>query len=286
MKPFGDGAITSWGYIRDNFEPSDRLAVVIKGDAARGLIQRIVTADQLAGPQFQAWLRHENARGNNIYISMNPLKEEARGRTKQDIATIRHIYLDLDRDGYSSLSSILTNNELPPPTYVLNTSPGKYQVIWKADGFGISEAEELQRAMARKHDADRAATDVTRVLRLPGLYNHKYDPPCLVTAVKVTNSIRFPGDFRIDLDMARTLPPEMARPALKTGVRAVSESERDWAETLRRLSRGENASDIRAWLEQKRSDKSNPAFYAELTIRKAAAELERRQAAGPGLEIC
>ena len=53
--------VTSWDYIRDNFRSVDQLALVIKnGDR---LVQRIATAEQLAGPRFQAWLRFENARG-------------------------------------------------------------------------------------------------------------------------------------------------------------------------------------------------------------------------------
>ncbi len=38
-----------------------------------------------------------NDTGYDIYISMNPVKADARGRTKTDIAAIRHIYLDLDQ---------------------------------------------------------------------------------------------------------------------------------------------------------------------------------------------
>src|SRR5437762_11799448 len=75
--------ITSWEYIKDNFEPSDRLAVVIKR-RQNEIVQRLATAEQLAGPRFQAWLRFENARGGNVYLSMNPLKPDARGRTKRD----------------------------------------------------------------------------------------------------------------------------------------------------------------------------------------------------------
>ena len=171
------GTITSWEYITDNFEPGDRLAVVIKRQQKHALIQRLATAEQLAGPRFQAWLRFENARGGNVYVSMNPLKPDARGRTKPDIAMVRHLYLDLDHDGSNALAAILDDPRLPGPSYVLNTSPGKHQVVWKVSGFTPEQAERLQRAMATAHGADRAATDVTRVLRIPGLRNRKYDPP-------------------------------------------------------------------------------------------------------------
>ncbi len=93
---------------------------------------------------------------------------DARGRTKNDIAVVRHLYLDLDRNGLQSLKAIRDDARLPSPSYILNTSEGKYQVIWKVIGHDMERAEKLQRAMALEHGADRAATDVTRVLRIPG----------------------------------------------------------------------------------------------------------------------
>ena len=53
-------------YIRDNFHPADRLAVVCKN--SHGLAQRIVTAGELASSHLQAWMTTENGRGANIYI--------------------------------------------------------------------------------------------------------------------------------------------------------------------------------------------------------------------------
>jgi hypothetical protein len=271
--------VTSWNYIRDNFHPEDRLALVIKNSDR--LVQRIATAEQLAGPRFQAWLRFENARGGNIYVSMNSLKPEAQGRTKQDIAAIRHVYLDLDQGGFLALSKILADSCLPKPSYLLNTSIGKYQVVWKVDGFGMTEAERLQRAMAVKHNADRAATDVTRVLRIPGLYNQKYDPPFQVTAVKLSDQIYYPSDFRIERDLELVPPPQTTRS--HTG--RVSQSERDWAETLRRLDQGESPAAVQAWLEERRQDKPNPGYYAALTIRKALAERESRRTADTAFDF-
>ncbi len=272
--------ISSWGYINDNFEPPDRLAVVIKHQQRHDLIQRLVTAGQLAGPRYQAWLRFQNACGGNVYVGMNPLKSDARARTKQDVAMVRHLYLDLDHDGPSALAGILNDPRLPRPSYVLNTSPGKYQVVWKVSGFTAEQAEAMQRAMAIAHGADRAATDVTRVLRIPGFYNQKYDPPCQVTAEKISEAISFPSDFRIE-PQAEVLHYSTSMSNARTRIHQgpTSQSERDWAETLSRLEQGEDPAAVRDWLRQKRQDKPNPAFYAALTVRKAVVELERRRAA-------
>ena len=252
------------------------------------IVQRLATAEQLAGPRFQAWLRFENARGGNVYLSMNPLKPDARGRTKRDIAMVRHLYLDLDHDGARALAAILEDPRLPKPSYVLDTSPGKHQVVWKVAGFTAEDAERLQRAMAAAHGADRAATDVTRVLRIPGLQNRKYDPPFKVIAEKLSAAIYTPADFRIE---ARTewLPERLSaipRPRSHQGPCRISQSERDWAETLDRLQRGENPAAVQAWLERKRQDKNDPVYYAAVTVRKAVAELERRRAPTLTVDLC
>src|SRR5260370_42416220 len=73
-------------YLRGGFEPSDRLAVVLVNKQAASVIQRIATADKIASQDFQAWLPYQNAQRYEIYVSMNPLREEAPGRTKEDIA--------------------------------------------------------------------------------------------------------------------------------------------------------------------------------------------------------
>ena len=88
--------ITSWDYIKQNYDPDDRLAVVIKNQDKDQVIQRIDTARNIASPDFQKWLRFHNVRGGNVYVSVNSLKPEATGRTRADIHAIRHIYLDID----------------------------------------------------------------------------------------------------------------------------------------------------------------------------------------------
>ena len=278
--------ITLGEYIKDNFESDDRLAVVIKFQERHALIQRLVSAAQLVGPRYQAWLRFQNYRGGNVYLGMNPLRPDARSRTKPDIALVRHLYLDLDHDGSKALAGILADPRLPAPSYVLNTSPGKHQVVWRVSGFTPEQAEGVQRAMAMIHGADRAATDVTRVLRIPGLRNRKYDPPCEVTAQKISEAIRYPPDFRIEPQTEHLPTPHNTVYPARSRPGAVSQSERDWAETLHRLHHGQSPAAVQAWLELRRQDKANPRFYAALTVGKAVRELERRRGDGPTFERC
>jgi len=274
--------VTSWDYIKDNYEADDRLAIVIKQSLGQ-VIQRISTAERIASPDFQKWLRFENLSGGNIYLSANALCGQATARTRSQIATIRHVYLDIDFNGEKVLQAILHDSHIPQPSYVLNTSPRKFQTIWKVEGFSVEQAEALQRSMAATFGTDRAVVDAARVLRLPGFYNRKGEPPHRVTAERLSTDVFGPGNFQIPT-------PEFEQPLMRR-MRVVhqpgslSQSERDWAETLRRLSLGESPTAVKAWLEGTRQDKSQPAYYAEITVRKACAELDRRRGAPACLEL-
>ena len=106
---------------------------------------------------------------------MNAPQHHASTRTKEDIEKISHVYLDIDHGGTASLEAFENSDLVPRPNYVLNTSPEKYQVVWKVEGMTIEEAEALNHAMVREFDGNPALLDSTRVLRLPGFANNKYE---------------------------------------------------------------------------------------------------------------
>src|SRR5216684_4405427 len=68
-------------YILDNFEHSNRIAMLVLNRDFGETIQRITSAEKAASPEFQAWLRYKNANGSDI--GMNPLKKDAATRTKE-----------------------------------------------------------------------------------------------------------------------------------------------------------------------------------------------------------
>src|SRR5213080_4927311 len=148
-------------YILDNFKPTDRIAVLVLNRQLGETTQRITTAQKASSPELQAWLRYKNANGADIYVGMNPLQHHASTRTKDDIEKISHVYLDLDHGGGAAVDALEISDLVPRPNYVLNTSPEKFQVVWKVEGMTIEEAEVLNHAMVREFDGDPAATDST-----------------------------------------------------------------------------------------------------------------------------
>src|SRR5712692_6072344 len=187
-------------YILDNFKPTDRIAVLVLNRQLCETTQRITTAQKASSPEFQAWLRYKNANGADIYVGMNPLKQDASTRTKDDVETIRHLYLDLDHGGSTALEAIKNSDLVPQPNYVLNTSPDKFQMVWKVKGITLEEAEGLQHAMVTEFGGDPAATDSTRVLRLPGFANKKYHEDYYVQARAESTETYQLRDFKLQID--------------------------------------------------------------------------------------
>src|SRR5579862_1444885 len=276
---------TASEYVSDNFKASDRIAVLVLNRNLGETTQRITTAQKAASPEFQAWLRYKNANGADVYVGMNPLKQDASTRTKGDIETIRHVYVDLDHGGSAALEAIRNSDLVPQPNYILNTSPEKFQLVWKVEGVALEEAEALQHAMAREFGGDPAATDSTRVLRLPGFANKKYDQDFYVKARVESTETYHLRDFKVPMDSPdapRHLNGETARNHRAPGT-TLSQSEHDWAYAKRAIARGDEPEEvIRRIADFRAGDKPDPEYYARHTVAKAQAELERKTAPTSG----
>jgi RepB DNA-primase from phage plasmid len=269
-------------YIRGNFQPADRIAILLRSRNRGEVIQRITTAEKIASPEFQAWLAFKNLEGFDIYIGMNTLKPGSYSRTKQDIEAIRHLYADLDYDGPQALAAIENSELVPKPNFVLDTSPGKYQVVWQVEGIKPEEAENFQQAIAYEFGTDPAATDSARVLRLPGFANKKYDEEFPVTARLQTTQTHHAWDFKL-----RT-PPEAKRQIDQTRQSTskkpdhTSQSERDWAYAKRALARGDDPEEIiRRIVDYRADEKDDPEYYARHTVAKAQAQLSTKSVNSP-----
>lgn len=239
--------------------------------------------DQIPEREELSQKRHRSERRDRNFVR----------RTKIDVKDIRHLYLDLDEEGQRKLATIYQDAAVPHPNYVLHTSPEKYQVIWRVQGISQNDAEDLLRGMARRYGGDPAATDSTRVFRLPGFNNKKYEQnfPVKLAAGTLPEPVYRQSDFRIEPispepgSVARTNGPAA------TGVSSESaktQSERDWAYAIRHLRQGDNPGDIVREIAAYRatdrydsqdtsrlvsSSKPNPRYYAEHTVSRAMVHL-------------
>jgi hypothetical protein len=179
------------------FAPEETIAILLRREQPDRIVQRIVRVEQATAPAYMQWLAHENASGMNVYAAANPLRSGSRKRTKESIAEIHHLYIDIDLDGEARIGALRASDEVPTPTAIISTSPDKYQVLWRVEGFDFASQEQALKRLAIAFGGDPACTDCNRVIRLPGFHNKKYTPAHPVTAEYLSNAIARPDDFRV-----------------------------------------------------------------------------------------
>ena len=81
------------------FAPGEFIALLLRREHPVTVMQRVVLLERAVAPRFLGWLAHQNAVGANIYFAANPLRSGTRKRTKESVASVRHVYLDIDSDG-------------------------------------------------------------------------------------------------------------------------------------------------------------------------------------------
>jgi hypothetical protein len=253
------------------FAPDETIALLLRRENPVKVTQRVVKLETAIAPRYIRWLAYENITGANVYVAANPLRPGSRKRTKESIASVRHLYLDIDTDGEARLSSIRASDSVPNPSSIVQTSHGKYQVLWRVDGFDFELQETMLKDLAMAFGGDPACTDCNRVVRVPGFLNCKYDPPHIVTVEYPSDTFSIPEDFH--LTSAPSLPSHSVglTPTFHPGKH--SNSENDWAWVSRELWHGKDALKLTRELASRRTDKSDPLYYAQRTVDVASARL-------------
>lgn len=242
---------------------------------------RFATVDRLS--RYLDYARFRNAHGWGVYVTPSLLMPHSASRRKESFQPQQTvIYLDCDRA--DCLERI--KQRYPYPTLVVRTSRGRHQVYWRLDQpIQVAQQERLMSALAVDIGADRAATDVSRVLRLPGYWNRK---PNRNNTVDIVFSRNHAVSYQSLMERAQPTPRGPTPPHSSTStprgagtvldelplhlrrtVGHASESERDWHQVHQRLAFGHRPQDVVEWLREKRSDKPNPLYYAQLTVSKA-----------------
>lgn len=107
------------------------------------------------------------AKGLEVFFVATLLRHESR---KKDAALpVGALFVDGDRPGSQ------VPRDLPAPTAVVASSPGKHHWYWRLpEPVSPEQAEDLNRRLAYAIGADPSGWDVTQLLRVPGTRNHKY----------------------------------------------------------------------------------------------------------------
>lgn len=113
-----------------------------------------------------------NRMGCGIFVMVN--EGDLKGRRAENVVRVRANFLDLDG---APLDPVLATEA--PPHLVVESSPGRWHVYWLIDDCPLGEFQTRQQALIDRFSGDPSAKDLCRVLRVPGFYNHKYDPPVI-----------------------------------------------------------------------------------------------------------
>ncbi|MBB5061499.1 hypothetical protein HDF16_006235 [Granulicella aggregans] len=253
------------------FAPGDTIALLLRNESVAKTQQRIVPLERALAPRYQGWLAHENRNKTNIYVAANPLLPGSLKRTKECIASVRHLYIDIDVNGEARLAELRASNLVPEPNVIISTSAGKYQVLWRVENFDFYAQELTLKLLAMAFHGDISCTDCNRVLRIPGFKNCKYDPAQLVTVEYLADVTYQPDDFHLNVLREACMVPPIQRQPVRRDMQ--TNSEHDWAWVSRELSHGKDAIELTLELASRRSDKPNPAYYAQRTVDMASARL-------------
>jgi hypothetical protein len=131
------------------------------------------------------------ALSKNVWFCVNPLSKAE--RKKQHALPHDIVWADLDACHPSAVE--------PTPTIVINSSPNRYQAVWKLDGPVSPEiAEEYSKRIAYRYSpngADPSGWDITQLLRVPFTTNYKYPDKPEVQLVEVKPEIWSPQAFEV-----------------------------------------------------------------------------------------
>ena len=146
---------------------------------------------------YEPELHRLNQQGWDIFVTVN----DATGRNKKDVQFCRALWVEAD----------VPNPRLPSvaPHLVVETSPGHHHYYWLHERLPYPSADwdAAQKHMVAAFDCDPMAVDASRVLRIPGFFNHKRQAQCNLIAL--TDTPLYPWDKLVTaLGVPKTPPKE------------------------------------------------------------------------------
>jgi energy-coupling factor transporter ATP-binding protein EcfA2 len=154
--------------------------------------------------------------------------------SKENVAGAKVLWADLDIseeaiEGTTAWETIRL--EVLPPSYVVATGHGLH-LYWLLTEFisDIAQVEDLNQTIAKNTTHADTVHDAVRIMRVPGTWNYKEEPPLKTSFVVAAPDRKYPAEA---VKAFFVLQPEI-RKILLTGSTAgyESRSERDWAALL------------------------------------------------------
>jgi hypothetical protein len=144
------------------------------------------------------WCLGRSDEGLEAYFCAHLLTR--RRRTKENAAPVVALWADAD--------GAPVPPEIPEPTAIVETSPGRAHLFWKLTRpIPPRKAEELNRRLLVRVLADRSGWDLTQLLRPPGARNRKYAQAPEVRLLELDEGTSYhPRELELSLPEAPNLP--------------------------------------------------------------------------------
>ena len=259
---------------------------------------------------------------NGAFIGVCPRIESGVG-SKEHVDTGYAVWSDIDDKDTGSRASTLKHVEqlLLPPSCVVESGGGVHVYYFLSEPAGGAEIEAANKLLIAVTNGDNAASDCSRILRLPHSYHCKSDPKMVqflelnskkYTLQEVVNSLGGSNLFNLELEKEKKKNPikkikHLPKGALSPAVEELlqkypriealyngigkehggqSPSEYDYAFVKELLWYGACTQDTVNALQMRitADGRTKPPHYIQRTVGKAAADVERRKG-GKKLEI-
>jgi putative DNA primase/helicase len=125
-----------------------------------------------------------NNDGNGIFVTVNAT--DGKGRKAENIVSIRALFVDLDG---APLEPVLAGGA--EPHIVVETSPGRFHCYWLIADCGIHQFSAIQNQLAKKFNGDKSVHDLPRVMRLPGFFHQKQNPPVMTKIIRESGALPY-----------------------------------------------------------------------------------------------
>jgi hypothetical protein len=104
---------------------------------------------------------------HNVYFCVNLLSKHE--RKKENCLPTKLLWADLDAVELSKVEAL-------PPSILIESSPGRYQALWRTSAYlPAYQAEDYSHRIAHALGADASGWDLTQLLRVPFTHNFKYE---------------------------------------------------------------------------------------------------------------
>jgi hypothetical protein len=141
-------------------------------------------------PERAELLTRVNEAGQNIYVGVNP-RSQSGGRDSTSVALARNLVVDFDDATAEDAAERISSAGLPIPTLSVTSGHGAHY-YWRLTEpvADLTTWSEWQRRLIFTVGSDPKVHDPPRIVRLPGLVNHK-DPPALAKIIEADPARRY-----------------------------------------------------------------------------------------------